>query len=102
MASKDQELSPRSLAVKDQQLSRRSFCKGSAASALGAVAFLTLGARPAAAADKMPQKQVAYQDKPKGDQECDKCKLFQPPDACTEVDGKISPQGWCRLFQPKG
>lgn len=85
-----------------QALSRRSFCKCSAATALSAVAFLTLGPKPATAADKMPQKQAAYQTTPKGNQQCDKCKLFQPPDACTTVDGKISPTGWCKLFQPKG
>jgi len=90
------------MAIKNQELSRRSFCKGSAVTALGAVAFLTLGSKPAEAADKMPQKEVAYQDSPKGQQECDKCKLFQPPNACSAVDGKISPSGWCRLFQPKG
>lgn len=90
------------MAINHQELSRRSFCKGSAATVFGAVAFLTLGSKPAAATEKMPQKEVAYQDSPKGQQECDKCKLFQPPNACTAVDGKISPQGWCRLYQPKG
>lgn len=89
------------MATKHQELTRRSFCKGSAATALSAVAFLTLGPKPATASDKMSQKQAAYQATPKGDQQCDKCKLFQPPDACTTVEGKISPNGWCRLFQPK-
>lgn len=90
------------MATKAQELSRRSFCKCSAATALSAVAFLTVGPKPAAATDKMTQKQASYQDTPKGDQQCDKCKLFQPPSACTAVDGKISPKGWCKLFQPKG
>lgn len=88
------------MATNHQELSRRSFCRCSAATALSAVAFLTLGSKPAAAADKMTQKQAAYQEAPKGNQQCDKCKLFQAPNACSAVEGKISPNGWCKLFQP--
>lgn len=90
------------MASRDQELSRRAFCKGSAATALSVVAFLTLGSKPAAAADKMTQKQAGYQESPKGEQQCDKCKLFEQPNACSVVEGKISPNGWCKLFQPKG
>jgi len=90
------------MATKSQELSRRSFCERSATTALSAVVLLTLGPKPAAAKAKMTQKQAAYQDTPKGDQQCDKCKLFQPPSACTSVEGEISPKGWCKIFQPQG
>ena len=90
------------MATKSQELSRRGFCKHSATTALSAVVLLTLGPKPAAATAKMTQKQAAYQDTPKGDQQCDKCKLFQPPNGCTSVEGEISPKGWCNIFQPKG
>jgi hypothetical protein len=42
-----------------------------------------------------------YQDKPHGDQECDKCMQFVAPDSCKVVDGKISPKGWCIAFTKK-
>jgi hypothetical protein len=43
------------------------------------------------AAAKMAQKAAQYQDTPKGDQQCSNCSLFQKPNACTLVDGEISP-----------
>ena len=54
----------------------------------------------ATAAPKISKKAVAYQDQPDGDKECAKCAQFQPPDACKMVEGPISPQGSCRIFQP--
>ena len=90
-----------STVTQSQELSRRSFCKCSAAAGLSAVVFLTLGPKPAAAKAKMTKKQVSYQDTPKGTQQCDKCKLFQPPNACESVEGEISPQGWCNAFSAK-
>jgi len=56
---------------------------------------------PAGAQQKMAQKLVQYQDKPKGAQECDTCLHFVPPAACKMVDGTINPKGWCALFAPK-
>jgi len=53
------------------------------------------------AAAKMSQPSVAYQDTPKGDQQCSNCSLFQEPDACTIVDGSISPAGWCKFWVKK-
>src|SRR5262249_15769891 len=55
---------------------------------------------PAAAAPKISQKAVAYQDHPEGDKRCEKCAQFQPPNACKMVDGAINPQGYCRIFMP--
>ena len=53
----------------------------------------------AAAAPKMSQKAVNYQDHPEGNKRCDNCLQFQPPDACKMVEGSISPQVSCRIFQ---
>jgi hypothetical protein len=53
------------------------------------------------ASAKMAQKAVEYQDTPKGDQQCSNCSLFQEPNACTLVDGEISPAGWCKFWVKK-
>ena len=79
-------------------LSRRTIVIRSVACAAGAVALLG-PAREAAA--KMAQTGVAYQTNPKGDQQCNNCSLFQPPSACTLVDGTISPSGWCKFWVKK-
>jgi hypothetical protein len=66
--------------------------------AVGASISYGLAANLAVAQAKAQQKSVAYQDKPKGEQRCDGCCNFQPPNACKLVDGQISAQGWCSLF----
>ena len=47
---------------------------------------------------KIGQATANYQNTPKGDQRCDRCVNFQPPNACKFVQGDISPSGWCQLF----
>ena len=32
---------------------------------------------------------------------CAICTHFRPPQSCEKVVGKISPQGWCKLFRKK-
>lgn len=68
--------------------------------AAGAAPLLVLSAGASAQA-KMPPSAVAYQDQPQGAQRCDGCNLFVAPDACQLVSGKISPNGWCRLWVKK-
>ncbi|WP_150040123.1 hypothetical protein [Rhodovastum atsumiense] len=69
------------------------------------VAVLTAGAAVAATEAKAQQKLeksiVMYQDKPKGDQQCDKCLHWQAPKSCAIIAGDISPTGWCGAFAPK-
>lgn len=66
-------------------------------------ASLLLGFGGAARAQqKTPQKVVKYQDKPKEGQKCSDCTFFTEPDSCRVVEGTISPEGWCTLFQLKG
>ena len=86
------------LRTKSGALSRRVVLLRSAGCAAGAAASL-LPLRQAAA--KMTQKAAEYQDSPKADQECSNCSLFQEPNACTLIDGEISPKGWCKFWVKK-
>jgi len=86
---------------KPKHLSRRVLFQRVAVYAAGAATLHGLGLNRAAAQAKVPQKTVAYQDKPKGTDRCDGCNNFQPPNACKVVEGEISPQGWCSLFVKK-
>jgi High potential iron-sulfur protein len=69
------------------------------AAVAGSVPILGLNVHPAMA--KVSQASVAYQDKPKGDQNCANCSLFEAPSSCKTVDGAISPDGWCRIWAKK-
>ncbi len=80
-------------------LSRRALLLGTAGAAGAAVT--DLASRPAAA-QKLSQRVVAYQDHPNGDKRCDRCARFQPPTGCTIVDGAVSPSGYCTFFIPRG
>jgi hypothetical protein len=80
-------------------LSRRSLLQG-AASAAGAATIASVTASRAKAA-KVAKQTVAYQDTPKGNLQCDGCVLFESPNACKQVDGDISPKGWCKIYAPK-
>ena len=81
--------------------SRRAFGMRVATYALTTAVALSLGPKLAVAQSQMTQKAVSYQDKPKGSQQCDKCVLFQLPNGCKSVTGKISPKGWCMIYRPK-
>jgi hypothetical protein len=48
---------------------------------------------------KLTQGDVAYQNRPKGDQRCSNCRVFTPPNACNSVQGRISPLGWCNIWR---
>lgn len=81
------------------QSSRRSVLQAS----LGVLAAGTLMAsKRAAAQQKIAKEMVMYQETPKDGQQCSLCAQFDPPDACKVVEGKISPNGWCGAFAPKG
>jgi len=82
--------------------SRRVLLRRVATYALGASILHGIGVNRAFAQAKVPQKTVAYQGTPKGEQRCDGCNNFQAPNACKLVEGEISPQGWCSLFTKKG
>jgi hypothetical protein len=75
---------------------RRSILRVGVAAA-GALPFLGLSGGGAKAA-KVSQAAVGYQGSPKGSQSCANCRLFEPPNACKQVDGVVSPSGWCRIW----
>jgi hypothetical protein len=81
-----------------QRISRRVALTGTAL-VLGAAAATVVS--QATAQEKLSQAHAKYQDTPKGDQHCDSCMLFQPPNACKVVQGEISLSGGCQLFVKK-
>ena len=81
-----------------QRISRRVALTGTAL-VLGAAAATVVS--QATAQEKLSQADAKYQDTPKGDQRCDSCMLFRPPNACKVVQGEISLSGWCQLFVKK-
>jgi hypothetical protein len=51
---------------------------------------------------KGSKESVQYQEGPKDDQKCSSCIHFiAQSNECKVVDGPISPNGWCTLFNPK-
>ena len=67
--------------------------------AVGAVsAGLWSGTAHAEASDKMTRRQAEYQDTPNGIYSCGLCTLFEPPDGCKVVEGKVGKYGWCKAF----
>jgi hypothetical protein len=67
--------------------------------ALGAAAVTTV--TRASAQQKVSQADAKYQREPKGQQRCDNCINFQPPNACKLVEGDVISTGWCQLYAPK-
>ena len=62
------------------------------------VAASPLFAIASRAADKMTRTQAEYQDTPNGIYSCGLCSLFEAPDGCKVVEGKVSKDGWCKAF----
>ena len=71
-----------------------------AAFSFGEAAAATVVSRTAAQ-QKLSQGDAKYQTAPKGDQRCEGCANFQPPNACKFDEGHITPNGWCQLFVKK-
>jgi hypothetical protein len=82
-----------------RRISRR-VVLASAAFSLGAATAATVVSQTAAQ-QKLSQADAKYQTTPKGDQRCDGCVNFQPPNACKFVQGDISLNGWSQLFAAK-
>jgi secreted PhoX family phosphatase len=88
----------------DKLISRRTLLKGAAAVTCVALASAFAGKALAAKSTKASSN---YQDKPNGDKKCSNCNLFIPgktPTAdgtCSVVEGSISPQGYCTLYNRK-
>ena len=82
-------------------VSRRDFLNIAAVGGC-ALAAAGMASSAAAAPKKFTQQQARYQPVPKSGQRCQSCALYQPPTACQQVEGQVSPAGWCMLYQPKG
>jgi hypothetical protein len=70
-----------------------------ALSLLGGAGLTLLSTREAAA--KIKPELVAYQSTPKDGHSCATCNVFEPPRSCKEVDGDVSPAGWCKVWVKK-
>ena len=82
-------------------VSRRDFLSIAAVSGGTLMAVALNNSAPAAAPKKFSQQKAHYQPIPKSGQRCQTCSLWQPPTACQQVEGQISPAGWCILYSPK-
>lgn len=86
----------------NKPVSRRGFLER-AAMAVGTVAASPL-ISPALAeeelseADKIKHADAHYQLVPKGQQRCEICLQFEPPNRCKIVRAPIYPKGWCQYF----
>ena len=80
------------------KVSRRSVLLHGVACATGVATILVANANYAKA-NPLPKTAVNYQDAPKGDRQCSGCSLFVAPNACKNVVGEISPNGWCVLWR---
>jgi hypothetical protein len=80
------------------RISRRALLEAAVCAGGAATMLATAAVQPAHAA-KISPKVVKYQDSPKGDQMCSNCKVFVAPNSCQTVDGTISPNGWCMVYQ---
>ena len=83
--------------------SRRTLLRSALLTAGGVVVAATVmaSAGEAATANKLSQKSAGYRAKPLGKSQCDNCALWLPSAACKTVEGTISPNGWCNLYNPK-
>jgi hypothetical protein len=82
-------------ATRSRADSRRRVLIGLAAAGLAGAAGPALAAGPR----KRVSKTVAlYQDQPRDIRSCASCTLFVRPDRCKAVLGKVSPDGWCKLY----
>lgn len=79
------------------RMSRRALLAGSVGVAAGVAA---VGMRSAAAEEqeKIKKTDALYQDHPRGQQRCEICLQFLPPDKCQLVEGTITAKGYCQFF----
>jgi hypothetical protein len=80
--------------------SRRSMLRGVLLLASGTLAAGVIQVKPAYA-QKADKASVKYQDGPKDGQKCSDCVYFAAPKTCGVVEGDISPNGWCTMYNKK-
>jgi hypothetical protein len=65
------------------------------------VVTVAAGAAHRAAAQvgpKMTRVAAKYQEMPRDGLSCEACTFFRRPASCQVVEGAVSPNGWCQLF----
>ena len=87
--------------VRTGSVSRRDFLNISAVGGGALMALSLSGSAPAAETKKFSQQKAHYQATPKSGQRCQVCSLWQAPTSCQQVEGPVSPAGWCMLYAPK-
>ena len=81
-------------------ISRRSLLMTATGVAAGA-ALVASTCQVSAAKAKRSLADVAYQDHPKGNERCDNCEPWIPPNGCRTVEGVVAAQGWCKIWVAK-
>jgi hypothetical protein len=81
-------------------LSRRGLLEGSLAIAASASTQLATARAQAELSEtqKITHADAKYQPTPNGQQRCEICLQFEPPDHCKIVRSPISATGWCQYF----
>ncbi len=51
--------------------------------------------------EKLSKEQVGYEAKATMKDDCDDCRHYREDGTCSQVEGSISPEGWCRIFNAK-
>lgn len=93
-------MSTNSLKAIPTHMSRRRFLESASTAGLTALTASLALITPAYA--KVAKQAVMYQDSPKGPRKCSGCKFFQSGQStCERVEGQISPNGWCAIWQKK-
>jgi High potential iron-sulfur protein len=82
------------------KLSRRSMLRGAILLASGTLAASVIQVRPAYA-QKMSKADAKYQETPKDGAKCSTCVYFKAPADCGVLEGKVSPEGWCTMYNKK-
>jgi hypothetical protein len=83
------------------KLSRRCLLKGAVLLAGVSLSASMIPGKDALAQQKVSKESTKYQDKPNGDKQCSNCAQFVPNNSCKIVEGTISPQGYCIIWQKK-
>jgi len=82
-------------------ISRRTALKKLSFLACAVPVSIGMTAQTSYAQSKSSKAAAKYQDQPKGEQKCAGCSLFMPENKCMQVEGEISPQGWCMFWKAK-
>ena len=64
----------------------------------GALALAAAPLRAQQPAGRLTQAEAQYEPRPRGIAMCASCTLFVRPNLCKQVEGEVSPEGWCKLF----